>query len=60
MQRFRMGAVIKDFELIDSDVPSEKSFVFLEDVLYAFNTEVARFEAGTMAVPFMRDPGHRK
>ncbi|GJJ76645.1 hypothetical protein EMPS_09004 [Entomortierella parvispora] len=60
MQRFRTGAVIKDFELIDSHVPGEKSFVFVEDVLYAFNTEAARFEAGTMALPFMRDPGYRK
>ncbi|KAG0202438.1 hypothetical protein BGX28_005041 [Mortierella sp. GBA30] len=60
MQRFRMGTVVRDFELIESDVPGEKSFVFLEDVMYAFNTDAARFEAGTMAVPFMRDPGHCK
>ena len=60
MQRFRMGAVVKDFEPIDSDVPREKSFVFLEDVQFAFDTDAARFEAGTMAVPFMRDPSHRK
>ncbi|KAF9101716.1 hypothetical protein BGX27_011355 [Mortierella sp. AM989] len=60
MQRFRMGTVVRDFEPIESDVPGEKSFVFLEDVKYAFNTDAARFEVGTMVVPFMRDPGYRK
>ncbi|KAG0202437.1 hypothetical protein BGX28_005040 [Mortierella sp. GBA30] len=60
MQRFRLGAVIRDFEILTSDVAGEKSFVFLEDVQYAFDTEAARFEAGTMAIPFMRGPDHRK
>ncbi|KAF9950300.1 hypothetical protein BGZ70_001431 [Mortierella alpina] len=60
VQRFRMGIVVKDFEPIEPDLPGEKSFVFLEDVQYAFNTDAARFEIGTMAVPFMRDPTHRK
>lgn len=60
VQRFRMGTVVKDFEPIESDLADGKSFVFLEDVQYAFNTDAARFEIGTMAVPFMRDPTHRK
>ncbi|KAF9985258.1 hypothetical protein BGZ75_003206 [Mortierella antarctica] len=60
VQRFRMGTVVKDFEPIESALPGEKSFVFLEDVQHAFNTDAARFEIGTMAVPFMRDSTHRK
>lgn len=60
MQRFRLGAIIRDFEILTSDIPGEKGFVFLEDVQYAFDTEVARFQAGTIAIPFMRGPDHRK
>ncbi|KAF9101717.1 hypothetical protein BGX27_011356 [Mortierella sp. AM989] len=60
MQRFRLGTVIRDFEILTSAVAGEKGFVFLEDVQYAFDTEAARFEAGTVAIPFMRGPDHRK
>jgi len=60
MQRFRLGAIIRDFELLTSDIPGQKGFVFLEDVQYAFDTEAARFEAGTVVIPFMRGPDRRK
>ncbi|GJJ76644.1 hypothetical protein EMPS_09003 [Entomortierella parvispora] len=60
MQRFRLGAIIRDFEILTSGIPGEKGFVFLEDVQYAFDTEAARLQAGTMVIPFMRGPDHRK
>ncbi|KAF9279437.1 hypothetical protein BGZ68_007914 [Mortierella alpina] len=60
LQRFRLGTLVRDFEVLTSDVAGEKSFIFLEDVQYAFDTKAARFEAGTIAIPFMRGPDHRK
>ncbi|CAO3566842.1 unnamed protein product [Mortierella alpina] len=60
LQRFRLGTLVRDFEILTSDVSGEKGFIFLEDVQYAFDTKAARFEAGTMAIPFMRGPDHRK
>ncbi|KAF9942157.1 hypothetical protein BGZ67_002792 [Mortierella alpina] len=60
LQRFRLGTLVRDFEIQTSGVAGEKGFVFLEDVQYAFDTTAARFEAGTIAIPFMRGPDHRK
>ncbi|KAF9950301.1 hypothetical protein BGZ70_001432 [Mortierella alpina] len=60
LQRFRLGTIVLDFEILTSDVSGEKGFIFLEDVQYAFDTKAARFETGTMAIPFMRGPDHRK
>ena len=60
MQRFRLGTIIRDFEILTSDVQGEKGFVFLEDVQFAFDTEATRFQAGTVAIPFMRGPDHRR